>query len=105
MSNRKKKTKIEIQVGQRIRQARKEAGYSQKDLAKALKLSDKAVSSYEVGRAQPNLETLQAISKATFKSVSYFLDEADPEDLDLQLRIKRIEQELLRVKKALRGRG
>lgn len=100
MSNRKT-TSIDQQLGARIKLARKEVGYSQKELANTLQLSDKAVSAYEVGRAQPNLETLQAISKATFKPISYFLDDNNQEDIDLQLRIKRIEQELLQIKKAL----
>lgn len=89
-------------LGEKLKQARKEAGYSQKELASVLKLSDKAVSSYEVGRAEPNLETLQAISQVTYKPVSYFLEDNHDEDLDLQIRLKRIEQELLAIKKALK---
>ncbi len=89
-------------LGEKLKQARKEAGYSQKELASVLKLSDKAISSYEVGRAEPNLETLQAISQATYKPIDYFLaDNQDDEDFDLQMRIKRIEQEILVIKKFL----
>lgn len=93
------------QLGERIKRARKEVGYSQKELGTQLKLSDKAVSAYEVGRAQPSLDTLQRIAKLTHCSLSFFLDEVDPDDVELQIKIKQIEQDLLEVKRLLQQRG
>jgi transcriptional regulator with XRE-family HTH domain len=90
-------------IGLRIKRARQLAGFSQKELAQFLGLSDKTVSAYEVGRALPGLETLKDLSQVTHQPVSYFVDE-EPDDLDLQLRLKKIEQELLEIKKALRDR-
>lgn len=94
-------------ISKKIRQARVEADLSQKELAGALKLSDRTISAYEQGRAMPPLDTLQDISNLTHKSINYFLDE-DVEtqaDFDLQVKIKKIEIELLQIKKALKEHG
>lgn len=94
-------------ISQKLRQARVEAALSQKDLANALKLSDRTISAYEKGRAMPPLDTLQDISNLTHKSINYFLDEDvdSHEDLDLQVKLKKIEIELLQIKKALKEHG
>lgn len=94
-------------IANKLRQARVEAALSQKDLASALQLSDRTISAYEKGRAMPPLDTLQAISDLTHKPVNYFLDEEieTQEDLDLQMKIKKIELELLSIKKALKEHG
>lgn len=94
-------------ISKKIRQARVEAALSQKELADALKLSDRTISAYEQGRALPPLDTLQTISNLTHKSINYFLDEdiETQTDFDLQVKIKKIEIELLQIKKALREHG
>lgn len=88
-------------MGKAIRQARKDLRLSQKDFAKVLRVSDKAVSSYEVGRATPKFETLQKISNILNKPISYFSSKSTTEDIDLQIKIKTIERELLEIKKIL----
>ncbi len=95
------------QLAQKIRQARVEAALSQKDLAGVLKLSDRTISAYEQGRATPPLETLQHISVITHKPINYFVDEtvAIRTDLDLAVKIKQIELELLQIKQALQKQG
>jgi len=94
-------------IAKKLRQARVEAALSQKDLAGSLKLSDRTISAYEKGRAMPPLDTLQNISNLTHKSINYFLDEDidEGEDLDLQVKLKKIEIELLQIKKALKEHG
>ncbi len=94
-------------IAKKLRQARVEAALSQKDLADSLKLSDRTISAYEKGRAMPPLDTLQSISNLTHKSINYFLDEeiGEGEDLDLQVKLKKIEIELLQIKKALKEHG
>lgn len=94
-------------IAKKLRQARVEAALSQKDLADSLKLSDRTISAYEKGRAMPPLDTLQSISNLTHKSINYFLDEEVDEgaDLDLQVKLKKIEIELLQIKKALKEHG
>ncbi len=76
-------------------------GLSQKDLAAMLQVSDKAISSYEVDRAQPPLPTLRKISEITHKSVEYFVNDEDDTELNLRLQIKKIEHDLLEAKQAL----
>lgn len=95
------------QIGKKIRYARTEAGLSQKELASQLQLSDKAISSYEVGRAQPGVEVLKEIGVATGRSVQYFIDD-DPkraQQLDFAHKIKKIETDLAELKKALKESG
>jgi len=94
-------------IAKKLKQARVEAALSQKDLADSLKLSDRTISAYEKGRAMPPLDTLQSISNLTHKSINYFLDEEvdEGEDLDLQVKLKKIEIELLQIKKALKEHG
>ncbi len=94
-------------IAKKLKQARVEAALSQKDLANSLKLSDRTISAYEKGRAMPPLDTLQSISNLTHKSINYFLDEDidEGEDLDLQVKLKKIEIELLQIKKALKEHG
>lgn len=97
MSNIKKS----LNLGTKIKTARKEAGMSQKQLASLLGVSDKAVSAYEVGRAQPPVETLREISNVTYKPVNYFVDINDVEEMSVADRIAKIEHELLEIKKML----
>ncbi len=98
MSNIKKN----LSVGSRIKKARKEMGFSQKQLAGYLRVSDKAVSSYEIGRTTPSFETIKKIGKIVHKPINYFDKDSDPKDLDLQIKIKTIEKELLEIKKLLK---
>jgi len=97
--------KKRLSISQKIRYARTEAGLSQKDLAAQLQLSDKAVSSYEVGRAQPGIEVLRDIGQATGRPVTYFIDDEGVEEIDFAVKIKNIEKELAELKKALREKG
>lgn len=91
-------------LGKVIRDARKEIGMSQKDFAKQLRISDKTVSSYEVGRATPGFETLKKISSVVNKPLSYFDTDAPREDIDLEIKLRSIEKELLEIKKLLQKR-
>jgi transcriptional regulator with XRE-family HTH domain len=101
MPNVKKKLSLAV----KIKLARKEAGYSQKQFGDVLKLSDKAISSYEVGRATPPLPTLKEISKLTYKPMNYFLNEEPSEELDISMKIQKIERELEEIKQLLKKRA
>ncbi len=98
MSNIKKR----LNVGGRIKKARKELGISQKQLARRLRLSDKAISSYEVGRTSPSFNTIKKISKIVHKPITYFDEDSNLNDLDLQIKIKTVEKELLEIKRLLK---
>ncbi|MFZ5376274.1 MAG: helix-turn-helix domain-containing protein [Patescibacteria group bacterium] len=93
--------KINELIGVKIKSARQHARLSQKELGRILNLSDKAISSYEVGRAQPTIETLAELGKATHKPINYFFEPEDQENVDLQLKIRKIEQELIQIKEAI----
>lgn len=67
---------LDVQLlSERIRVARKAVSLSQIDLANLVGVSDKAISSYEVGRAVPPLDILKKISVVTNKPMSFFFDE------------------------------
>ncbi len=93
--------KKSLSLADRIHKARKEARLSQKDLAAAIHLSDKAISSYEVGRAVPPVQVLKDIGKVTYKPIGYFVEDTDPDDFELQMKLASIERELLQVKQLL----
>lgn len=84
-----------------IRKARKEVGLSQKDFAEALKVSDKTISSYEVGRIKPSFDMVKKISLIVHKPLSYFDSNNENDDIDLQTKLRIIERELLEIKKIL----
>jgi transcriptional regulator with XRE-family HTH domain len=85
-------------LAERIRLARKEAGLSQIDLAQHVGISDKAISSYEVGRAIPPLDILKKISVATSKQMSFFFDE-DPGNRVVLQKVDQMIEELNSIKK------
>jgi transcriptional regulator with XRE-family HTH domain len=93
--------KNSLNIGSKIKIARKQAGLSQKQLASMLGVSDKAVSAYEVGRAHPPVDTLREISNVTYKPVNYFVDIAEAEEVSVTDRIAKIEHELMEIKKIL----
>jgi len=99
-----KSSKKEKTLGKTIKKARREVGLSQKEFADILHVSDKTVSSYEVGRATPSFDTIKKISRIVHKPITYFDEEASGDDLDLQIKIKVIEKELLEIKKLLKNR-
>ena len=51
-------------IGERIRQARKRAGLTQKQLGEISGTSETTVKQYELGKRQPRIEQLQAIATA-----------------------------------------
>ncbi len=52
----------------KLAQARKDAGYTQRQVAEILKMSKSTIASYEMGRTQPDIETLGRL--ADFYAVS-----------------------------------
>lgn len=85
-------------LGHKIKSSRVAAGYSQKELAKVLKVSDKSISAYEVNRAQPSLKMLRKIASTVNQPLSFFTEN---EELDLATKVAKIEQELAEIKKLL----
>lgn len=62
-----------IKTGAFIAELRREKGLTQRELADALLVSDKAVSRWETGRGMPDIENLEALSTALDTSVAELL--------------------------------
>ena len=76
MPERKKSAKSTYNyVGFRIRSLRREKGESQKELAKELNKSESAVRMWELGKSEPDIETIKLLAKHFGVSVSYIIDE------------------------------
>jgi transcriptional regulator with XRE-family HTH domain len=90
---------LDIQLlSDRIRNARKQASLSQIDLANMVGVSDKAISSYEVGRAVPPLDILKKISVITNKPMSFFFNEDESNQVVVK-KVDRMIEELNDIKK------
>ena len=57
-----------------IAERRKELGYSQKDLAEKLNITDKAVSKWETGRSSPDVSMLIPLAEELEVSVTEILN-------------------------------
>jgi transcriptional regulator with XRE-family HTH domain len=62
-------------IGVLLRQARMEAGYSQKDLARVLECTSGRITSYELGRSDISLLDLEKLANFLDVQLSYFLDQ------------------------------
>lgn len=61
-------------IGEAIRSARKKAGMTQDELAAKLSTTKSAISKYELGKREPNIEQLRRIAIALGVSVSDLVD-------------------------------
>ncbi|MCI8476411.1 MAG: helix-turn-helix transcriptional regulator [Clostridia bacterium] len=57
----------------KLKEIRTEKGYTQKQLAEAIKTTDDSIYSWEKGRSQPSIEMLRALSKFFEVSTDYLL--------------------------------
>lgn len=68
-------------IGERIKQARKTKGLTQKQLGEMSGTSETTVKQYELGKRQPRIEQLQALATALNVPMFYLLgDTDDPND-------------------------
>lgn len=63
-----------MNIGERIRNLRRNRGITQKELAAMLYVSTQAVSKWETGKSAPNIQILPLIAEIFGVSVSYFFD-------------------------------
>ncbi|MFB5172512.1 helix-turn-helix domain-containing protein [Erwinia amylovora] len=91
--------------GERIRARRKDLGFTQKSLAKALQLSDVSISQWERDESEPTGKNLHALSKALRCSPTWILfgdeDKAPEESGEIPARLDPRQQELLELFNAL----
>jgi transcriptional regulator with XRE-family HTH domain len=80
--------------GEKLRQLRKERGWSQDELAERVGIHGRHVGKYEAGKVLPNAETLLAIAAALDVSLDFLLlDAAQSENPAAKIR----DRELLRA--------
>ncbi|MDI6604079.1 MAG: helix-turn-helix transcriptional regulator [Thermoanaerobacteraceae bacterium] len=63
--------------GERLSQLRKEKGLTQEELAKALNMTRSSLSLYEIGKRDPDTDTLRKIADFFNVSVDYLLGNTD----------------------------
>ncbi len=88
-------------VGERIKRARRSAGLTQQELAFELSVTDKAISTYETGRAEPSFKTMRKISEITQRPVTYFMADLEPPEDNVPAKLKQIAKELKEIKQML----
>jgi len=64
-------------LSERLKIARKNAGYTQDDIAEHLNVIRQTYSAYETGRSKPDSETLNKLAKMYGVSVDWLLDNTD----------------------------
>ncbi|HSM56293.1 MAG TPA: helix-turn-helix domain-containing protein [Candidatus Sulfomarinibacteraceae bacterium] len=69
-----------MEIGQRIRQRRKQLGLSLRDLAAEVGLTASFISQVERNLASPSIDSLRAIAKALDEPLFFFLLEPDEEE-------------------------
>ena len=70
-----------LNTGEMIKEARKKAGLTQKELGKRLGVSASMIAQYENSTRKPKLETLKKIALALDSSIDYFIP-LDPQSND-----------------------
>lgn len=81
-----------MELKERLKQKRTEAGYTQKELAEILHVSRQTISSWEVGRTYPDLELLIAISDLYETPLDDLLKEDSRIVEDITSKVKRSER-------------
>lgn len=62
-----------ITLGKRLKKLREEKGLTQKQLAEIISMSQQTIGHYEVGRARPDLDTLQRLAEIFGCSIDFLL--------------------------------
>lgn len=69
-----------MEIGKKIAQLRKEKGFTQKEVADFLNVSDKAVSRWESGVGNPDMNLIPKIAKLFGVSTDYLFDNGEQPD-------------------------
>lgn len=64
-------------IGEKIKEARKQCGLSQEQLAEKMSVSRSAVAKWETDKGIPDIDNLKALSKLLNVSVDYLLDDGE----------------------------
>ncbi len=107
---------MESNFSKKLKKIMFEKGFTQKDLAEKLGVSQAFISSWQVGKRNPKLSSMKKISKALNIPVDYFFESSDEtndkknikilqlekENLELKLRISELEKTLAELKKSFK---
>lgn len=87
-----KKKEINIILGQRVKELRKQKGYTRESFSEALSVSPRFIANIECGEAGVSISTLKNISNILNISTDYLLGISNPGDTELsrQLAINKI---------------
>jgi transcriptional regulator with XRE-family HTH domain len=85
-------------LGKKIRQARKEMGLKQSDLAYRMGISPQSISAFESGRIRPEVKYLEKIAQFTHKPSYFFTGQKVAGAID---KVERMINELTELKKIL----
>ncbi|MBI3443081.1 helix-turn-helix transcriptional regulator [Candidatus Woesebacteria bacterium] len=88
-------------LASRIRQAREATSLSQASLARAIGVSDKSVSAYELGRAVPPLAKLKKIASQTNQPLVFFTED-DVDEFVVAGKLAKVERQLADIKRIIR---
>lgn len=69
--------------GKKLQEARKQAGFTQEQLAEALSVSRSAVAKWESDKGLPDLDNMKTIARALDVSIDYLLDDGTRLDLSV----------------------
>ena len=87
-------------LARNIQQARKSAGFSQKELAQKLSVSNKTISAYESSRAVPPVPTLKKIAEITRQPINIFFQEGEEDKLAfINQKLDILMEEIRKIKK------
>lgn len=89
-------------LGEKLRSARKSAGFTQEQLAVRLMVSRQAITKWEADKGMPDIENLKSLSQLLGISIDYLLD--DGEHLDLSVMREKINLDEIAYKRTLSGR-
>lgn len=78
-----------------------EKGFTQKDLAEKLGVSQAFISSWQVGKRNPKLSSIKKISEALNVPVDYFFESSENKDSKKDIKILQLEKENLRLQKEI----
>ncbi len=95
-----------MNLGNRIAKLRKEKNMTQQQLANKLFVTDKAISSWEANRTEPNLEILLKISEILEVSVGYLIyGDNQKNDIETEIKIKLSKEEFISIESTMKNKA
>jgi len=86
------------QVGERVKNARQARGMTQGELGAYIGTSSKTISAIEVGRVEPSITQMQALSAMLEEPIGYFVGETAS---SVESKIERVTDELEEIRRLI----